>query len=255
MSAVTSDMAMGADFTLPRYRYLLQQAKQRYRFEPFGTDCAEPHVLWRHDIDYSMECALRVAEIEAEEGVRATYFLLLSAPYYNLLDAPTADMARAIAAMGHHIGLHFDPTVHAGSPASLEENMQAEADILERVIRAPVRVMSFHNPAKAGVMDMAEPYIGGLLNVYGGAIRANYVYNSDSFGLWRFTPLHELLATTTEPRLHLLTHPIWWCKQGDGPRRKIARLMADDAARGQEIYDTLIRSAGMWDRVISEETR
>jgi hypothetical protein len=49
------------EFTEAAYRRILQAAKGHYRFERFGTSSAEPHVLWRHDIDISVHRALRIA--------------------------------------------------------------------------------------------------------------------------------------------------------------------------------------------------
>ena len=95
-------------FTEQAYRQLVEAAAERYRFEPFGTATTEPHVLWRHDVDSSVHRALRTAEIEAEAGVRATYFFFLHSWFYNLLEREVLDRARAILELGHWAGLHFD---------------------------------------------------------------------------------------------------------------------------------------------------
>ena len=50
------------DFTLDRYRELLAAVKKHGRF------------TLRHDVDLYPERSLRTAEIEAEEGLTATYY-------------------------------------------------------------------------------------------------------------------------------------------------------------------------------------
>jgi hypothetical protein len=95
--------------------------------------------------------------------------------------------------------------------------------------------------------------LGGLLNVYGGRVRSDYTYASDSFGIWRFRPIHEVLLACDKPRLHILTHPILWSPDPLPVRRKIARCLAERAAAGQALYDHLVRSAGMWDAVMAQE--
>lgn len=42
------------DFTETNYRELLRLALTRYRFARFGDSGTDRHVLWRHDIDVSV---------------------------------------------------------------------------------------------------------------------------------------------------------------------------------------------------------
>ena len=42
-------------------------------------------VILRHDIDYSLDKAVALAELERELGVSSTYFVLLTSEFYNLL--------------------------------------------------------------------------------------------------------------------------------------------------------------------------
>ena len=51
-----------SDFTESAYRDVLAQAISRYSFEPFGTESAAPHVLWRHDVDFSVHRAAHPAK-------------------------------------------------------------------------------------------------------------------------------------------------------------------------------------------------
>ena len=41
-------------------------------------------VASRHDVDLSLDAALRLAELEAEAGAQATYFLMTRSVFYNL---------------------------------------------------------------------------------------------------------------------------------------------------------------------------
>ena len=53
-----------SDFTEKHYRYLIKTAKKNYLFEPFTAKTKLPHVLWRHDVDFSMHRASSLAKIE-----------------------------------------------------------------------------------------------------------------------------------------------------------------------------------------------
>ena len=47
-----------------------------YRFAFFEGEPREGDLILRHDVDLSLDAALRLAELEAEAGARATYFLM-----------------------------------------------------------------------------------------------------------------------------------------------------------------------------------
>jgi hypothetical protein len=224
------------------------QAKRRYRFEPFGTRSEDPHVLWRHDVDLSVHRAARLAAIEAEEGVAATYFFFFHSAFYNLLERTVADLARKIVGPGaHRLGLHFDTSFYGtiGSVDDLGENIAREAGMLGDLLEAPVEAFSFHNP---GVLndDLAfdADQIGGLYNAYGKGLRDRYTYVSDANGYWRFRRLIDVLSEGTDERLHVLTHPGWWQAEAMPPRARIARCADGRAARIMQDYDDTLARIG-----------
>ena len=94
-------------FDLAHYRELLEAAKAGgYRFAFFDREPEAGDLLLRHDVDLSLEAAIRLAELEAELGVRATYLLLKRSEFYNLA-APSGEAAIArLRELGHRVGLH-----------------------------------------------------------------------------------------------------------------------------------------------------
>lgn len=231
-----------SEFTEDGYRRALASAKASYAFEPFGTESTERHVLWRHDVDVSVQRAARLAEIEAEEDVRATYFFSFHSTFYNLLERPVLDAAATVLACGHWLGLHFD-SAFAGRGDVAERIAREEAqlaDLLER----PVVAFSFHNP---GVVndDLAYDHdtVAGLVNAYGRSIRERYRYVSDSNGYWRHDRLLDLLEEPP-PYLHVLTHPEWWQEKQMAPRARIERAVQGRAERTLRDYDELLEAAG-----------
>jgi hypothetical protein len=241
------DDSHAADFTESVYRRLLVEAKRFYRFEPFGTQCADPHVLWRHDVDVSVHRAATLARIEAEEGVTATYFLWFHSPFYNLLEAPVAGAARRTLDAGHRLGLHFDSSFYSTleSASDLAEKVAYEAGLLGDVLEKPVEALSFHNPGVANDdLGCDADKIAGLVNVYGRTIRKRYGYLSDSNGHWRFRRLLDVLTEAAEERLHVLTHPEWWQAESMPPRERIVRCVQGRADRTLQDYDDLLSRAG-----------
>ena len=100
-----------SDFTRDNYRLLLRLAKRHYAVRTFDDlSDARRFIILRHDVDSSLNAALKMARIEQEEGVVATYFLHLHNVLYNVLERDMTGLVSSILACGHKIGLHFDPS-------------------------------------------------------------------------------------------------------------------------------------------------
>jgi hypothetical protein len=226
------------DFTEASYRQNVATAIGRYAFEPFGTRAAGAHVLWRHDVDYSVHRAVALARLEAELGARATYFLALHSDLYNLFEPAVYARARELAALGHWIGLHFDAGFY--SDGSLDERAAWEGRVLSEALEVPVRAVSLHNPSVSRTEKYDAEEIGGMVHVGARSVREGYAYVSDSNGYWRFERLPEVLAAGTHERLHVLTHPEWWQEQPMSPRERILRCIAGRGAASEATYDDLL---------------
>lgn len=224
------------DFTEAEYDRLVRLALENYRFGSFADwrSAQPPTVLWRHDLDFSVHRALALARIEAEAGARATYFLNLHSAYYNALEEEVASCVREILALGHELGLHFDPGFETSrSPL---DALAAERRLLEDVFSVPVRAFSLHNPVVAG-WSADDDEVAGMVNAYGAALRSTFTYCSDSHGVWRHRRLHDVLEQASDERLHVLTHPEWWVPEPLPPRDRVTRAIEGRAARTHERYD------------------
>ena len=76
-----------SDFTTESYAELLILAQENYTFTSYdqiNTD--NKFILWRHDVDFSLNRSLKLAQIEHEAGVRSTFFLNPHSDFYNLLE-------------------------------------------------------------------------------------------------------------------------------------------------------------------------
>ena len=206
---------MSCAFDLAHYRELLEAARAGgYRFASFDRQPEAGTVILRHDVDLSLDAALRVAELEADAGAGATYFLMTRSEFYNL-DSPSGEAAIArLRELGHRVGLHAVwPTVDHDDRFD--------------------PVLAWHNPDPE---YMREP-VDGLVNV----MEAPWadVYRSDSNQHWRQGCPHEELAAGAFERLQLLTHPEIWAYEGGTMRetmlamldaeheRRLAQLAAD----------------------------
>lgn len=236
-------MSDAQDFTETAYRLLVRQARDRYAFLTYDRAAtAEGGVLWRHDIDISAHRAVALARIEHEEGVRATYFVYLHSRFYNALEDAVVERLRAIAALGHAFGLHFDPRFIPAA-VSMAEAAAAERRVLEGAIGAALAAVSFHDPDVPGSTMSEADEIAGLVNAYGRGIRSRFEYGSDSNGYWRFTPLARVVAESG-PRLQVLTHPEWWVPEPMTPRARVQRAIDGRAAYMSAKYDAAMTEVG-----------
>lgn len=226
------------DFTRENYRRLVQLAAAKYPVTSYpDADFRERFVLWRHDVDMSIHASEHLAEIEAEAGVKATYFLLVHSHYYNLFEVETRDRVRRILALGHAIALHFDHGFHRVSSVSqLESALVTEQRWLEDLFAAPIESFSFHDPDAFALSCRAERY-AGLINCYAERFQSAAGYCSDSNGYWRHRRLEEVLAAATDERLQVLTHPEWWLAEVMSPRQRVHYCIDGRAAYLKTRYD------------------
>jgi methionyl-tRNA formyltransferase len=236
-----------AGFTEEGFRSLLHQLKASgYRFARYCDLGDDRHVIWRHDVDFSIHRAVALALIEAEEGVAATYFLNPRCVFYNLLEPEIMALVRRIAGLGHEIGLHFDAGAFAVTrwgEVELIAAVNRERQLLELALNTPVRSMSWHNPDRANLLEFEAEQIGGLANAYAGRYRRDYVYCSDSNGYWRFKPMPEVIAERHH-RLHLLTHPVWWTPKPMAPSARIDRAILGRARKVRADYNRILAVGG-----------
>jgi len=135
---------MSRDFTLYAYNNLLEMVKSReYSFPHINEFIDKPvakSVLLRHDVDSWPFNALKMAELEAEMGIRATYYFRMSPLSFN------RKIIRRIAALGHEIGYHYeDLTTHKGNYEKAIQSFQSNLEILRRFY--PVKTIAMHgNP-------------------------------------------------------------------------------------------------------------
>ncbi|MGN6148366.1 MAG: hypothetical protein ACTHPD_07500 [Rhizomicrobium sp.] len=236
------------DFTESAYRKLVRAAKERWQFIGFADFAEVNHaVLWRHDVDISPQRALALAKIEKEEGVRSTYFALAHSEFYNLLEGPVVEMFRQIAALGHDIGLHFDPDFYKdriSSEAALLESLSFEKALLERMLGVTIGAFSWHNPTTGDWPAKSDDRVAGMINAYGVSIHARYRYVSDSNGIWRHDRLADVIAAGTADCLHVLTHPEWWVSSPSAPRDRVLRAIKGRAEATMANYDRALEHFG-----------
>lgn len=167
-------------------------------------------VILRHDIDYSIDKALTLAKIEANGGVRSTYFVMVTSDMYNIHSLANREMLKQICNLGHEVGIHFDEAAYPdaiGKPEEIKGLIIHEGKLLSDLIEQEVATVSMHRPSK-GILK-ADIQIPGFVNSYSNIFFHDFKYVSDSRRRWR-EPVEEYIERGTYDRLHILTHAFWY---------------------------------------------
>lgn len=222
------------DFTLENYRRLIKLALSKgFQFISYTENFVEERkdILWRHDVEFEPDIALKMAKIENEEGVRATYFFQLHCGLYNLFDRHYTEVFHKIKDLGHYIGLHFDCRYWGiNDEKQLNDYIRFDADYLEKALGVKIEVFSFHNTTPFTQSCLEYKY-GGLINVYSSHFKKNFNYCGDSLGYWRFDRLEDVLNDDAVRHLQVLTHDANWSEEVLSPRKRFIKAIHDNAER------------------------
>ena len=165
--------------------------------------------LMRHDVDFDVKLAHQLANIEQEEGIVSTFFILATSQSYNALCDRNRKLIREMVAMGHEIGLHFDPTLYDDE---MDSALRREAELLSFAADQEVRSISLHNPSVHGQYPIFE----GFVNAYDANMFSDDNYISDSrYGFRGKSPL-EFIKHVDKSMIQILLHPMHYSESGGG---------------------------------------
>jgi len=210
-------------YSLPHYRFLLGQAKAKY-WLPLVRDVARtvpdrPFLLIRHDVDITPWSALRMAELERSLGIVTTYYYRLHAPFYNLMDGAVLDSVRAVAAMGHEVGLHYEPGFFLERGMDPVVGTRADLRTFEELVGFRTHSIAQHQPAQGPVLAEIS---ADHPCAYQPALVRDIPYFGDSGFHWR----EGCVCTKFHHRqLHVLIHPHSWVRD-ERPWQDVLRAHA-----------------------------
>lgn len=222
------------DFTLDNYKRLIILAKENgFQFilhkDEFVSDRKD--VIWRHDVEFEPDIALKMAQIEHEEGIVASYFFQLHSECYNLFDIHYREIFHEIKKLGHLVGLHFDCAYwNIADEKQLDEYITLDKEYLVRNMGVEVDTFSFHNTTPFTNSCLKYRY-GGLINVYSSFFKEQYNYCGDSLGYWRFDRLEDVLNDENVQHLQVLTHDGNWADEVLSPRKRYIKVVHNHADR------------------------
>jgi hypothetical protein len=179
------------EFSLLHYKEIIETARDKgYIITPIRkyTDSNVKQILLRHDVDFSLEFAYDLANIEYDLGVESSYYVLLHAETFNVLAPKSMGIIETMSKI-HEVGLHYDSRY----------SLSHEVDILSSIARKPITSYTQHVPT----LSSKEVY-QGLINPN----ELDFTYISDSGRNWREGCICQHIGK--QKKLHVSMHPEWW---------------------------------------------
>jgi len=192
-------------FSYAGYISFLKKLKSIGKVSCFNCYDQTTSFILRHDVDLDLRFALKLAEIEFDEKLKSTFFILTTAETYNILSSCNRTIIQTISDMGFEIGLHFDPTVYPDlKDEQLINTMALEATILESISLKKVNSVSLHNPSIHGLY----PSFPGYLNAYDPPFFFNDNYISDSRMEFRGKNINTFIEEGRTRMIQINLHPM-----------------------------------------------
>lgn len=223
---------MPAEYTVAAFQDLCRRAAHLPVFcvgDYLRAGPQPPAVIFRFDVDYRSQHAVRLASILARRGLRGTFYFRRHPAGFNHA------AIRAVAALGHEIGYHYETLDRCGGDfLAARAMLQQDIDDLRRN-DVTVETIAAHGtpplaPGYAGNLDLVrrDPGLVGQLGLLGDAVLSvdftRLCYFSDAGWHWtrhdgtppgpggRPSTLAEVGACLAHPEtsVYLTFHPHQW---------------------------------------------
>jgi hypothetical protein len=211
---MTGDL-VGCAFTENHYREILESfLAAGYRFTSFADfdERADRQVILRHDVDLSLDEALRIARIDKETGVTSVFHILATADVYNPWSASGQAALRELRSLGHRIGLHVDGSVLDVDGVDANSRREGLKLLFQaaQLALGPLDSYSLHRPASCGNLGEFQPQVLPFaVPPYAHAF-GRIEYRSDSRREWRHGCVCGQVRNLAGRSLQLAIHPVWW---------------------------------------------
>jgi hypothetical protein len=196
------------------------------------TDSTEKFCVIRHDIEFSIDRALQLAEIEFDEDISSTYTVQLRNNTYNALSEKNIELIHQIRKLGHKIALHQNPPPM--SKKALVNYVLKDIETLEYYYGFKIDRYAFHRPKQeqlAMYLDVPgkincydKKYFHYFNGPYPNDLRVTYL--ADSNHRWKWGHPIELDFTKVK-KLQLNMHPFSWTMQGYENYRNFLSLIEE----------------------------
>ena len=230
-------------FSYNEYRNIIQLIDRHIPIVDFAAvENFDSYCVIRHDIEFSMDRAYKLAKLEHDMGVSSTYTVQLRNNTYNALSDKNIDLIWKINALGHKIGLHICPDLQLSKDDVIDQILK-ETETFESYYGLDIDRFAFHRPNLR--IELLSWYlkVPGLINCNAEEYfqyfdtrpdNLDVVYLSDSNHHWTYGHPVELDFTKVS-KLQLNTHPFSWTEKGYDNYGNFLSLIKD--RNNEMLYD------------------
>jgi hypothetical protein len=238
-------------FSYIEYENIISLVKMNLPIMDFSdiTDETEKFCVLRHDIEFSIDRALKIAEIEKSLGISSTYTVQLRNNTYNALSQKNIDIIRKINNMGHKIGLHQNPPMM--NDEKLIKYILKDIETLEHYYGFEVDRYAFHRCGSNPEILKRYVEIPNKINCYDKKFfhyfkgdtpkKLRVYYLADSNHKWKYGHPLELNFNKVN-KIQLLTHPYSWTEDGFDNYSNYLTLIRERKVELVESMDTETRT-------------
>ena len=219
------------------YRKILNDVKASKKLMDYKDALnADEFLILRHDVEFSLERAYRMAQIEKMEGVSASYFVQITNNSYNALSMQNRKLIKEMSYMGHKIGLHYHLN-GITDPLKTRDGIRDQIRIMSEMCEMQIDRFSIHRPVREVYYNSIP--IDGIINAYspefftlteeGATVREEDLevkYIADSRHRWNYG-YPDINTLQRNRKIQLLIHPDFWSDEGYDAKRNFEKLIEE----------------------------
>ena len=212
------------NFSYENYRLIINQIQEHLAILDFGdvNENTKQYCVVRHDVEFSIPRAMKLAEIEKSLGICSTYCIQLRNNNYNIISEKNINLVNKIYDMGHNIALHVHLDCFLRNPHDgIKRYILNDSKILSGFLDLPINRFSIHRPQKKLISIPLK--IEGMINLNGDSFfeysdfpkeeKLKVLYLADSNHQWKYgNPLE--IDISKYNKMQLNCHPFSWTEWG-----------------------------------------
>ena len=210
-------------FSYNEYKNIINLIQSHLPIVDFANvkEKTKKYCVIRHDIEFSMDRAYKLAELESQLGIQSTYTVQLRNNTYNALSAKNIMLLHQIQLLGHKIGLHICPSKIEKD--DIIEEILLESDTFEKYYGFKIDRFAFHRPNLRPELLSWYLQVPGLINCsdkkyfhyydYLVPDKLDVTYLSDSNHAWSYGHPIDINFDKVQ-KIQINTHPFSWTENG-----------------------------------------
>jgi hypothetical protein len=200
-------------YTIKSYNEIIQiLLKEGYAFKSFALkQISGKTIFLRHDIDYSLNWAEKLAKINNQLGAKGTFFFQLRSGMYNLFSFDGLKILRKIIDYGQYIGFHLTLSSEQDTYEKINLLLKHDFNVFKSLVPECEAVFAWHNPGIAFINDkqLMERNFKGFVNAYGHFANGKYPYYADSNMRYEVMEILDIIKSG-EKVFQLALAPMQW---------------------------------------------